>query len=107
MEEQNQNLILQIETLREKKFELEKINAEQTERLTNFNKASLTEDQTTSVLQQLKSLEEKLDNAKKSKAFFKEQWGNAVKEIHRIKTENQRALEVQIKSNREELDSFK
>ena len=106
LEEQNRNLISQVESLNEKKHELERIKTDQAEKLELYNKASLTQDQTASVLQQLKNLEEKLDNAQKSKSFFKEEWGKAVKEIHRIKMENQQALQSQIKSSKEELNNL-
>lgn len=106
MEEQNRNLVSQIESLNVKNGELEKIRIEQADRLETYKKASLTEGQTTSVLQQLKNVEEKLDNAQKSKSFFKEQWSKAVKEIHRIKMENQEAIEFQIKSSKEELNNL-
>lgn len=106
LEEQNRSLISQIELLNEKNYELEKIRRDQTEKLEAHKKASLTEDQTTSVLQQLKNLEEKLDKAKKSKDFFKEQWSKAVREIHMLKIENQQAIECQIKSSKTELDNL-
>lgn len=107
LEEHNRSLISQVQLLTEKKSDLEKMTSEQAEKLNIYKKASLTEDQTTCILQQLKSLEEKLDCAQKGKAFFKEQWGNAVKEIHSIKIDNQRTLESQIKNNKQELDNLK
>lgn len=77
--------------------------SKQTQELQTYQKASLTQDQTASLLQELKVLQEELDNAHKSKSFFKEQWGKAVREIHRMKMDNQRAMEVQIKNSKEEL----
>lgn len=68
-----------------------------------YQKASLTTDQTASLLQELKILEEKLNNAQKGKSFFKEQWGKAVREIHKMKVDNQQAMQVQIKNSKEEL----
>jgi len=68
-----------------------------------YQKASLTTDQTASLLQELKILEEKLDNVQKGKSFFKEQWGKAVREIHKMKVDNQQAMKVQIKNSKEEL----
>lgn len=79
--------------------------SKQTHELQIYQKASLTQDQTASLLQELKVLEEKLDNAQKGKSFFKEQWGKAVREIHRMKVDNQHAMEVQIKNSKEELES--
>lgn len=75
----------------------------QADELQVYQKGSLTQDQTASLLQELKILEEKLDNAQKGKAFFKEQWGKAVRELHRIKVDNQQAMQVQIKNSKEEL----
>lgn len=106
MEDENKNLISKLKLLTEQKGELEKIKADQAEQLEIQNKVSLTKDQTTSVLQQLKNLEEQLDKAQKSKSFFKEQWSKAVKEIHKIKMENQQALECQIKCDKEELNNL-
>ncbi|XP_058799489.1 centrosomal protein of 120 kDa [Phymastichus coffea] len=106
LEEENKNLISQVKLLTEQKCELEKIKAEQAQKLSIQNKISLTEDQTTSIFHQLKNLEEQLDSAQKSKSFFKEQWSKAVKEIHRTKMENQQALETQIKSDKEDLNNL-
>ncbi|XP_008207344.1 centrosomal protein of 120 kDa [Nasonia vitripennis] len=106
LEEQNRSLLSQIELLNEKNYELEKIRRDQNEKIEAHKKASLTEDQTTSVLQQLKNLEEKLDKAQRSKAFFKEQWSKAVKEIHMLKMENQQAVECQIRNSKTELDNL-
>lgn len=50
-----------------------------------------------------KSMEEKLEAALQSKAFFKEKWARAVREINCIKNEHERAIQIQIKHNEEEL----
>lgn len=70
-----------------------------------YQKGSLTQDQTASLLQEVKILEEKLDNAQKGKEFFREQWSKAVRELHRMKVDYQEAMQVQIKNSREELMS--
>ncbi|XP_071554490.1 uncharacterized protein [Temnothorax nylanderi] len=54
---------------------------------------------------EVKILDEKLDNAQKGKEFFREQWGKAVRELHRMKVDYQQAMQVQIKNSREELMS--
>jgi centrosomal protein CEP120 len=48
-------------------------------------------------------MEEKLEAALQSKAFFKEKWARAVREINRIKREHEQVLMIQIKHNEEEL----
>ncbi|KAG5321241.1 CE120 protein, partial [Pseudoatta argentina] len=79
--------------------------SKQMDELQMYQKASLTQDQTASLLQEVKILEEKLDNAQKGKEFFREQWGKAVRELHRMKVDYQQAMQVQIKNSREELMS--
>ncbi|XP_071449702.1 centrosomal protein of 120 kDa-like [Hetaerina americana] len=91
LELQGENL-----TLKEKVKELE---AE----VDKLMKGSLTKYQTASLLSEVKSLQEKLDISEKSKMFFKEQWAKAVRESHRLKTENQESLQIQIRHNKEEL----
>lgn len=82
---------------------LKSSTSKQADELQMYQKASLTKDQTASLLQELKILEEKLDNAQKGKSFFKEQWGKAVREIHKMKVEHQQTMQVQIKNSKEEL----
>ncbi|XP_039758639.1 centrosomal protein of 120 kDa-like isoform X2 [Pararge aegeria] len=70
---------------------LEKQNAALKNDLKNIEKdaeskySGLTKDQTASLIQELRCLEEKLDSAVQSKTFFKEQWGRAVRELHLTK----------------------
>lgn len=78
----------------------------QAEKIEAFEKGSLTQDQTANLLQELKTLEEKLHNAQQNKSFFKEQWAKAVREIHRMKMENQQAIQVQIKTSKEQLENL-
>lgn len=82
---------------------LKSSTSKQADELQMYQKASLTKDQTASLLQELKILEEKLDSAQKGKSFFKEQWGKAVREIHKMKVDHQQAMQVQIKNSKEEL----
>ncbi|XP_068084880.1 centrosomal protein of 120 kDa [Anabrus simplex] len=78
----------------------------QDKHLERLRKATLTEEQTASLLQELKSLEEKYEVALRSKAFFKEQWLDSVREIHQIKAQHHEALKMQFKQNREELQNL-
>lgn len=98
---------MQHEPLIRENEKLQEIVNKQAEKLEIYEKGTLTQDQTALFLQELKSLEEKLTNAQKCKSFFKEQWGKSVREIHKMKIENQQAVELQIKSNKEELNNFK
>ncbi|XP_044729721.1 centrosomal protein of 120 kDa-like, partial [Chrysoperla carnea] len=74
--------------------------------LDDLRKTSLTKDQTSTLLQEQRALEEKLEASTKSKAFFKEEWGKAVREIHRMKAEHQKQLQTQIRLNKQELSSL-
>jgi len=48
-------------------------------------------------------MEQKLEAALQSKAFFKEKWARAVQEINRLKNEHEQAIQIQMKRNEEEL----
>ncbi|XP_021933732.1 centrosomal protein of 120 kDa-like isoform X3 [Zootermopsis nevadensis] len=99
------------EDLEDKILRTEKENAELKETITaqehslnKIKKASLKKDQTDlSLLQELKSTEEKLESALKAKSFFKEQWARAFREINHLKNEHQQDIQIQIKHNKEEL----
>nr|CAD7455950.1 unnamed protein product [Timema tahoe] len=91
---QQENKLLQ-ETLKLQEQELDKMR-----------KSSLTKDQTASLLQELRVVEEKLEAAVKSKSFFKEQWARAVREIHRIKSEKQHAIQIHIRDSKEQLKNL-
>lgn len=103
LEEKKAALEAQVEMLLYENENLKSSINKQTDELQIYQKGSLTQDQTASLLQELKILEEKLDNAQKGKTFFKEQWGKAVREIHRMKVDHQQAMQVQIKNSKEEL----
>ena len=107
MEEQKNNLEVQVEPLRLENERLRHLTSKQSEEIEGFQKGSLTQDQTASLLQEVKNLEQKLANTQKDKSYFKELWGKAVREIHRMRTEHQQAIEVQIKTSKEELKNFK
>ncbi|XP_070162107.1 centrosomal protein of 120 kDa [Polyergus mexicanus] len=103
LEEKKIALEAEVEILLYENESLKSSTSKQADELQMYQKASLTKDQTASLLQELKILEEKLDNAQKGKSFFKEQWGKAVREIHKIKVDHQQAMQVQIKNSKEEL----
>lgn len=103
LEEKKTALEAQVEILMYENENLKSTVSKQINELQMYQKGSLTQDQTASLLQELKILEEKLDNAQKGKSFFKEQWGKAVREIHRMKVDHQQAMQVQIKNSKDEL----
>ncbi|OAD61183.1 hypothetical protein WN48_00502 [Eufriesea mexicana] len=106
LEKRKTTLETQIEKLTTENEKLQLLVSQQTEELETYQKGSLTQDQTANLLQELKTLEEKLQNAQESKSFFKEQWAKAVREIHHIKMEHQQAIQVQIKNSKEELQNL-
>lgn len=105
LEEKKVALEAQVEILSFENETLKSSISKQIDELQMYQKGSLTQDQTASLLQEVKILEEKLDNAQKGKEFFREQWGKAVRELHKMKVDYQQAMEVQIKNSREELMS--
>lgn len=105
-EDQKNLLEAKVEPLQLENNKLRKIISEQGEELEVYQKGSLTQDQTATLLQELKGMEEKLNNVQRSKSFFKEQWGKAVREIHRMKIEHQQAVKVHIKNSKEELENI-
>ncbi|KAG7198473.1 hypothetical protein KM043_005854 [Ampulex compressa] len=106
LQDKNANLEAKIEKLSRENETLKMTVNTQAEELDIYQKGSLTQDQTASLLQELKTLEEKLHSAQNSKSFFKEQWAKAVREIHRMKIEHQQAIELQIKNSKEELQNI-
>ncbi|XP_014474648.1 PREDICTED: centrosomal protein of 120 kDa-like isoform X3 [Dinoponera quadriceps] len=103
LEEKKSALEAQVEILMYENESLKLSISKLTNELQMYQKGSLTQDQTASLLQELKVLEEKLNNAQKGKSFFKEQWGKAVREIHRMKVDHQKTMQDQIKNSKEEL----
>lgn len=82
---------------------LRKLVEDQRNKLHLLEKTSLTKEQTSNLLQELKELEKGFEEAQNAKKYFKEQWKNACEEIHEIKTEEYRNLQVNLKKSREEL----
>ncbi|CAK9825973.1 Centrosomal protein of 120 kDa [Anthophora retusa] len=106
LEKRKISLEAQVEQLSSENERLQLLVTKQSEEIEAYQKGSLTQDQTANLLQELKTLEEKLQNAQENKSFFKEQWRNAVREMHRIKTEHQQAIQVQIKNSKEEIQNL-
>ncbi|CAH2087114.1 unnamed protein product [Euphydryas editha] len=98
-----------IEELQQRVQLLEKQNDVLRNDMKNFEKnaenkySGLTKDQTASLIQELRCLEEKLDSAVQSKAFFKEQWGRAVRELHAAKLGARRQLLARLRRERRAL----
>ncbi|KAM3961686.1 centrosomal protein of 120 kDa [Aphomia sociella] len=87
----------------EKQVEVLKTNLKNCEKDAESRYSGLTKDQTASLIQELRCLEEKLDSAVQSKAFFKEQWGRAVRELHLSKLHTRQQVLAQLQNRRREL----
>lgn len=87
----------------EKQVDLLKNNIKNNEKEAESRYSGLTKDQTASLIQELRFLEEKLDSAVQSKSFFKEQWGRAVRELHLVKLNTRRQMLTQLQHDRREL----
>ncbi|KAF7267160.1 hypothetical protein GWI33_019581 [Rhynchophorus ferrugineus] len=82
---------------------LKKLVADQRETLQNLEKTSLTKEQTSNLLQELKNLEKGFEEAQYAKRYFKEQWKQACDEIHEMKIEGYKKIQLDIKKSKEEL----
>ncbi|XP_073960069.1 centrosomal protein of 120 kDa-like isoform X1 [Choristoneura fumiferana] len=89
--------------LLERQVDTLKNNIKNTEKEAESKYSGLTKDQTASLIQELRCLEEKLDSAVQSKAFFKEQWGRAVRELHLHKLHARRQMLAQLRTDRRQL----
>ncbi|XP_072938365.1 uncharacterized protein [Epargyreus clarus] len=87
----------------DKQLDVLKTNLKNCEKDAESRYSGLTKDQTASLIQELRCLEEKLDSAVQSKAFFKEQWGRAVRELHLAKLAARRQLLLQLRQHRQQL----
>nr|XP_023024557.1 centrosomal protein of 120 kDa-like [Leptinotarsa decemlineata] len=85
---------------------LKEICDEQRQKLSQLEKSTLTKSQTTNLLQELRILEQKFEDAQRAKRYFKEQWQRACEEIHELKTEDLKNLQIQIKQSKEELSQL-
>ncbi|KPJ15798.1 Centrosomal protein of 120 kDa [Papilio machaon] len=98
-----EELELKMHTL-EKNIEVLKNNMRNMEKDSESRHSGLTKDQTASLIQELRCLEEKLDSAVQSKAFFKEQWGRAVRELHLTKMSSRRHMLSQLRREKSRLN---
>lgn len=71
-----------------------------------MKRSALTKEQTTSLLQELRNLEEKYRQEQNAKGFYKEQWQKTVKEVHELKSEDQKHIQMQIRRKKNELSQL-
>ncbi|XP_076640819.1 rha isoform X1 [Halictus rubicundus] len=106
LEKKKTILETQVDQLSTDNGRMQLLLTKQAEELDTYQKGSLTQDQTATLLQELKALEEKLQATQESKMLFKEKYAAAVREMHRMKKEYQQTIKVQIKNSKEELESI-
>lgn len=78
----------------------------QREKIYKMEKSALTKCQTTSLLKELKVLDQKFEEVQKAKSYFKDQWRQAVEEIHQLRTEEIKNMQLQLKRSRKELSQI-
>lgn len=100
------DLIEQISKLQLENKQLKKLMEDQRQEIETNKKSALTKEQTANLLQELRVLEEQFEEAQKQKSYFKEQWKKAVKEIHELRTEEQKQLLSEIEQNKQELSQL-
>ncbi|XP_018323489.1 uncharacterized protein LOC108735819 [Agrilus planipennis] len=100
------DLIQTVFKLEQQNLALKELVDEQQSEIEQIKKTALTKEQTTYLLQDLRGLEEKFEEAQKTKNYFKEQWKNAVREIHELRTEDQRQIKNKLQTHREELSQL-
>ncbi|XP_034948982.1 centrosomal protein of 120 kDa [Chelonus insularis] len=106
IEEQKKNLEVQLESVKTENKKLQVALNEKNEELETLKKSLSTQNQTVNYVQEIENLERKLESAQKKQTFFKEQWGKAVREIHKMKMEHRQVVEVQTKTHKDELKNF-
>lgn len=99
-------LVEKICSLEQENDNLKEMIREQSEQIQTYEKCALTKEQTSSLLKELRVLEEQFEEAQKQKSFFKEEWKKAVKEIHELREEDRKHLLNQIQLNREQLSQL-
>lgn len=97
----------EVEDLKKENDHLKSMVDMHKEEINRIKTISLTNEQTTSLIQEVRALQEKCEDAQKSKVYFKEQWTKAVKEIHDLKIEKHKLIQNQIEAHKEELKSLK
>lgn len=99
-------LIEEISRLQLENKQLKHVIDKQRDELETNKKSALTKEQTANLLQELRVLEEQFEDARRQKSYFKEQWKRAVKEIHELRTEEQKQLLNEIEQNKQELSQL-
>lgn len=106
LKHENLQLLKKIDSMQQEQIELkQEITKKETE-YEELKRVALTEEQTKSLFQDLRSLEEKYRQEQNAKAFFKEQWQKAVREVHVLKSEDQKEIQMQIKKKKIELSQL-
>ncbi|XP_050298341.1 centrosomal protein of 120 kDa-like isoform X2 [Anthonomus grandis grandis] len=85
---------------------LRKLVEDQRQKLEKLEKTALTKEQTVSLLQELKGLERNFEEAQHTKEYFKEQWRKACEEIHQMKTEEYKEIQIKLKKSKEQLSNL-
>lgn len=102
----NCDLLERISDVERENANLKEMLTDLNEELNSMKKSSLSNQQTATLLQEVRCLEEKYMEAQKVKAYFKEQYAKAVKEIHQLKTEGQKTIQTQLQVKKEELSQL-
>ncbi|KAB0795519.1 hypothetical protein PPYR_12358 [Photinus pyralis] len=100
-------LMSAISNLEYENKKLKHIIDDQRVEIEQIKKTALTKEQSTTLLQQLRGLEEKFEDTQKAKTYFKDQLKKAVREIHDLKSENQKQIKERIHSQRIELSQLR
>lgn len=103
---QYNKLIEEISSLQLENRKLRRKVGKLNEEIETNRRCALTKEQTTNLLQELRVLEEQFEDAQKQKSYFKEQWKRAVKEIHELRTEDQKQMLDELEQNKQELSQL-
>lgn len=103
---ENHELYEKISSIERENNHLKDLLGEQNECIHSMKKTALSNQQTATLLQEVRCLEEKYMEAQKVKNYFKEQYARAVKEIHQLKTEGQKNMQTQIQTKKDELSQL-
>ncbi|XP_014259329.1 centrosomal protein of 120 kDa-like isoform X2 [Cimex lectularius] len=106
MEDKISQIILEKNEL-ERRLEIrEKELARLEESLMTTSNSQISKSHTNGSHSDLKTLQQSLEQALQSKAFYKEQWGKATRELHKLKEEEQEKIKIEFQRNREELQTL-
>lgn len=99
-------LLDHISVLEEDKQKLGQVVRNKELEIEDMKRTTLTKEQTSNLLKELRNLEQQYRQEKTAKAFFKEQWQKAVREVHVLKSEDQKQIQMQIKKKKNELSQL-